>query len=1244
MPLPTRTVTFENGETRDNVPIDIRTFEEYEEYMNSPNRLPPTVFEDRVEPKKPEEYGGFGRDVKRVYRSTVGQASDFLEAVVPANAALNINKTAEDLYGDDFYDLSIGERMERVRTARAKAADDSAIGSLVNPTTEELSTIVDRDGYATRTETTGGAILNLSSYVAGGIGILNGLRRLATSSPRAFRELTRKYKISADTAAGIATGVATDQWITNPNEGSIISSLFPDIPDSALLGIGEYLQAPEEDDSDAEKRLKMLIGNLPLEIVLGGLGGIISGSLGKNIDELSKEEIVDKAVEGLKRTKAETPTGTTTLSSSKVVDDATEQAQVFNQEGTIKGLWQKFTQSRGFNTYAGQDAFEQSQQAARKYRNRSQHISGRLQQAINNAVKNTDDTNTIDRVYDALTSTSEANKNAFKNLEGEELTNYLTSNFKLNTEVAESVVEARNLVDELSLELRQFAPNKKIKDTIDNNLNNYLRRSYRQFEDKEFIPTAQVIAKAEQHMLKILQENEMFRLDEALKKGKTYKVKTNLDDRAASIVRSIMAQKKFDVVKGIQSKIFKQRKDIGQPIRELLGEVKSPEDALIISVDKMSKFYERARFLDDMNKIGNKQGWLFKDIPEGMDGLVQLKNTGSKKLDGKWTTENMEKVIMEKEISMFGDPDVANSFYKNFLSVKSFANRAATVFNWTTHMRNFLGGVQFGLANGLNPFSLGVMSEKSAINNLRVLGQEAKLSGDKALNELHEKYLNLGIINTNVRVGDFRALINEGIDATSVDNFMAGYSNKVSRAAEKLYIGTDDLFKINSFNTELNWLKRAYKNSNRSLESLELEAADIVKNTMPNYDRVPPGIKALRNLPIGSFVSFPAEILRTTYNIFRQTAKEIGSGNKVLAARGVMRGTGLSATAIGFDAAGEITASSLGWSDDQRKAATVLSETPWSGSENVRLWRQDEDTGKIYVTDTKYLDAYNTVKEPIISAYRELQKGRMEDKDVIETGFNMIVEGAKPLLTPFVSEEIFTKTVTDIYFAVNNPNGRTPDGKVLFSPNATSLDKVGDVGYHLLDNLLPGTLESAERMILAADEERNPYTGKPLYDLGNEVKALATGVRWTEFDPEQQLNFKIIDYRNKMSSLTETEPNYRESFGTLTQQYKDRQRSRYEIQKELYRNLQASQYFRSDREILNQLQDLGISRDDSRELLKGRFIPEDINIPFLREIASEVGDTPKKGTIKEYDAIERELEKIYSDMSRTLLNTPDEED
>ena len=264
MALPTKTVTFENGETRDNVPIFIRTFEEYENYINSPNRTASTTLEEPIQPKEADEYGGGRRDFKRFYRDMVGQPSDFLESVVPLNAFFNINKTAEDLYGDDFYDLSIGERMEKVRTARAEYTDKSAIGSLVNPTTEELDIIVDKDGYTTATETTGGFALNLGSYVAGGMGILNGLRSMATNAPKAFRAFTRKNKIKADVAAGIASGVAVDQWISNPNDPSIIAA-FVDVPDSALFGIGEYLQAPEEDDSDAEKRLKMLLGNLPLE-------------------------------------------------------------------------------------------------------------------------------------------------------------------------------------------------------------------------------------------------------------------------------------------------------------------------------------------------------------------------------------------------------------------------------------------------------------------------------------------------------------------------------------------------------------------------------------------------------------------------------------------------------------------------------------------------------------------------------------------------------------------------------------------------------------------------------------------------------------------------------------------------------------------------------------------------------------------------------------------------------------------
>ena len=70
MAVPTKTITFENGETRNDVPVDINSFEEYQAYKNSPYRLPSLEIERAPEPRTAEEYGAFGRDVKRVYRRT----------------------------------------------------------------------------------------------------------------------------------------------------------------------------------------------------------------------------------------------------------------------------------------------------------------------------------------------------------------------------------------------------------------------------------------------------------------------------------------------------------------------------------------------------------------------------------------------------------------------------------------------------------------------------------------------------------------------------------------------------------------------------------------------------------------------------------------------------------------------------------------------------------------------------------------------------------------------------------------------------------------------------------------------------------------------------------------------------------------------------------------------------------------------------------------------------------------------
>ena len=1243
MPIPRKTVTFENGDTYDDVPVFVNTFDEYRRFKDGAGSLeePRT----RIDPRDASEYGAGTRDVKRVFRSMVGIPSEFAEAIAPVDAAFDLQNTAQDLYGEDFYDLGIGQRMERVRLARAeKATERAAEGKFTfDPTLEELDIIADRDGYVTEMETTGGDIANVGSYVVGGLGLLNGMRRLATSSPRAFRSFARKNPNMSEFAGGVVSGVAVDQWLSNPNHASLTASLV-DVPDSAIFGLGEYLQAPDEDDTDLEKRTKLLLGNLPAEIVIGGILGVgssyISSKYGKSVDELTPEELGEEGLQGLKRTKAELASGETRLSSNQLVDDAKEQAQVFNQEGIIRGLWQKFTQSRGFNTYAGQDAFEQSAQAARKYRNRAQHISARLQKTINNALKESQDEDTVSNVLEALTTKADDSRD-----------------FGFSAELSDSITQARGLIDELSIELKKYAPTSEIKKTIDQNLNVYMRRSYKKFEDDNFIPTENTIDKAYNYFLRVFQEDDAFRVEEARRVGKNARPKTlkQLESKARKAVDDVMGAGSLDELTGKSSvkKIFKQRKDIDQPIRELLGEITDPEDLLILTVDKMSKYYENARFLDDMYKIGQKQKWLFDEIPEGMD-LVKITGTQNKNLNGKYTTKRMAQVLNNKQVSLFGVSDeIANPVYKNFLSLKGFGNKAATVFNWTTHMRNFMGAVQFGLANGTNPFRTGILSETVLRNpelaseegayllgkSFRTLLNEATAGGDEGLEALHEKYLKLGIINTNVRIGDFRALINEGKDASDVDNLMAKLSNKVSRGAEKLYMATDDYFKINAFNNELDWLKRAYKGSGRTLASLEQEAADVVKNTMPNYDRVPPGIKALRNLPMGTFVSFPAEILRTTYNIGRQAVKELASGNATLAARGGLRSTGLVGTMVGFEKLGEMTAGTLGWSEDERQAATVLASTQWSGPENVRLWSRDEDTGKIFYSDTKYLDSYNTIKEPMLAAMAKYEEGKMDEESFAEAGFKAVVEGTKKVALPFVSEAIFTKAVSDVYFAAKSESGENPDGKRVFNPNDSFADRVADSGYHILDSFIPGTVLGIDRIITASDEERDSFTGEIKYDLNNEFSSFASGVRWTEWNPEVSLNYTISDYKSKVSDIASVYPDYTTGFMDYVQNYKNRQQRRYEAQRELYRSIQASQYFRDTVDIKKQLIDRGLSQDEAMHLIHGYFKPEEISADIIRDISNMMGDSPKNTK-----DIRVELSRVYADMSQTLLNTPTEED
>lgn len=1236
MPMPLVTRTFEeNGQTYDDVPAHIKKLSTYEAYKKRQREK--ELFDDPERLAPIDVDNPFQRDLKRIYRGTIGQPLDFVRAAFTSG------------------EQTIGERMEDIRETRAtelsemKKAGEFSYRSLLYADQEEQDLIIDEDGYATGTETMAGLGLNFSSYLVGGYGVVRGLSRLALKSPKAFKDLTRKYGRTSTFLKGTSAGILTDQWISNPNADNLVSMFAEDtgVSQEELNVLGEYVTReesiaqrlkPKEDDTDFEKRFKMVVGNLPIDFVIGiaGVGKYaLARRKGKSLDDFDADDKVEAVKEGLDVTRKEVipPSTSVKLQSGKIVDDVDEFNQVINQENSFlnwRQIKQRFFTSRGYNTISSQDAFENSMNAMRKTNNQAEHTSLRLKTAINNIAKQLDDGN-----RDEIS---------------ERVANFITdSKVSIDTlpdEIAESAQEARFLIDDLTTKIiDDSAINPEIKKTLQDNLGQYLRRSYRLFEDKNFQPSAEAREKAINYFVKQIEREKAYAnaTPETIKNAAEARLNTEM----------ARAQREYSPTatgERISAPIFEARKNIPEPLREVMGEIKDPVDNLVLTVNKMSKFIQRDKFLRDIDQIGTEQKFILNEgdprpsLGEGKE-WVKIEGTQNVNLNGKYTTPLMKRVIDNQEEQLFSEGYSNNAFVKNFLSIKGYTNKAATVFNHITAIRNFLGGAQASIANGLNPFK--VSGEGNVARNFSVLKNEIARGGNKRLEELHEEYLELGVINTNVRIGDFRALINEGADASSVDNLASRIQNiplvgkpiaGLGDLAEKTYMGVDDYFKINAFEHELDFLKLAHKNSGRTTQSLKQEAAEIVKNTYFNYDRVPKGIKAMRQSPLGSFASFPAEVIRTSGHIVAQGIKEIGSGNITLMRRGAQRLAGFGGSIVAWEGVSEATATNLGWNEEQQKAAQVLTETPWS-KVAPRIFMTD-DKGQIHYTDTKFIDAYNTIKEPLLTLISEAEQGKVTGEEVPERILGASFVALKELASPFVSEAIFTRSLTDLYYAYRNPNGLTPDGKEIFPVEQNNLQRATNAFGYALDNLVPGSSNSIERLIEAQKGAVDPYSGLAKRELEMELLANATGTRFSRFDPKQQIEYAITNYNREERKLKTVRGDYSTSMENTVNEYSTRQFNRYKLQQELYRKIKSAQYFLTDSSLETILENRNIPKTLRNNILDGTFTPETITDSLISSVRER--SVLERGT--NYNDIRREFNKRYTSMTYTNLHMPEEDE
>ena len=67
-----------------------------------------------------------------------------------------------------------------------------------------------------------------------------------------------------------------------------------------------------------------------------------------------------------------------------------------------------------------------------------------------------------------------------------------------------------------------------------------------------------------------------------------------------------------------------------------------------------------------------------------------------------------------------------------------------------------------------------------------------------------------------------------------------------------------------------------------SQQQLDEFTAQRVRDMMPNYNLVPKAFKALRALPLGNFVAFPAEVVRNSKNLVKYALNDINIGKGVI--------------------------------------------------------------------------------------------------------------------------------------------------------------------------------------------------------------------------------------------------------------------------------------------------------------------------------------------------------------------------
>lgn len=421
--------------------------------------------------------------------------------------------------------------------------------------------------------------------------------------------------------------------------------------------------------------------------------------------------------------------------------------------------------------------------------------------------------------------------------------------------------------------------------TVEDRLGTYLHRAYEKFRNKDFkekiLADQRKIQAATNYLYNVALINQGKQLTQ---------------DEINAVIDAITSAEDPTFLYQANSMnmdltILKHMKDIPVQIRDLMGEIKDPEWNFVNTTIKMASLLERHKFLNNVFAAGKNTLFTPDDKPDISGGKThQLKSYFWGPLRNKFTTPEMGEAL-----ETWGKNPTDNNPMLNFLRTStSWAKSAKTSLSWVSEIRNLLGNAVMLFQNGNftpSEFKKGLLALQDIIGKTR--SPQAR--------QFLERMARYNITNQNLPAHEINNVSRElfNIVPDQVDwnpSILKKIGNKLNyfkTKAGEFYGSTDDIFKIITFMNEREKLENAYNKSGvtKTDEELDQEAAYITTHIMPTFYKVPQIVRfASQHVPLfGNFMSYPIELLRTTYNTVQLGMEQMRSTNPEIRKLGAER-------------------------------------------------------------------------------------------------------------------------------------------------------------------------------------------------------------------------------------------------------------------------------------------------------------------------------------------------------------------